>query len=324
MQLDYNEYSGEIHPTTLQAYSDSAVDLPRYYRSGGSELERSIAQAFQIDATLCSQIFPIPGSDEGIFRWLLFCRSLGAGSFRTLHSPTYDHTLVFAHQLGFHTAHSAHEADAFYICTPNNPCGTTVSPARIVEIAREHPGRLLIDLSYFTFGSQSAGEYVTKAIDAGLSNCTFVVSGAKMFPLAGLRFGWMLSLDPEICDLARLQLNPKLLAPIARSVTMACLHEAEFYFAQNRVIFENRAPTARVLTSFLATHGIFLEIDLEGCGNFFRLHGDHSELSQASQLLLLRGIVIREKTHWPFLRASSTGTHLLQMIEARLSAGRNV
>jgi histidinol-phosphate/aromatic aminotransferase/cobyric acid decarboxylase-like protein len=283
------------------------------------ELDGAIAEAFHLSPSHIPQIFAIPGADDGIFRWLLFCRSLGARTFKTIHSVTYDHALVFARQLQYQLALSDELADTIYICTPNNPCGSTTSPRELVEFARGFHGHILVDLSYASFGTHAIDEYLINAIEGDVKNCSFVVSGAKMFPLAGLRFGWLFSLDPEICELARSQLNPKLLAPIARNVAKSCLTEARFYFAQNRVIFENRDSTAKLLADFISANGVNLRADLEGGGNFFRLYGNTLALQQASRILFTRGVVIRKKAHWPFLRVTSLGPYLLQILEARLS-----
>jgi len=72
-----------------------------------------------------------------------------------------------------------------YLCAPNNPTGTMLSPATVERVVREAPGIVILDEAYGEFASAAGFSLVTRHERLVVTR-TF----SKAFGLAGLRIGY--------------------------------------------------------------------------------------------------------------------------------------
>jgi len=77
------------------------------------------------------------------------------------------------------------KADAIYLANPNAPTGTFVSPMKVIELAKEFTGLLLIDEAYADFADDNCIAVVRDHPNVVVSRTL-----SKAYSLAGLRFGY--------------------------------------------------------------------------------------------------------------------------------------
>lgn len=107
-------------------------------------------------------------------------------------------------------AESARRAgsNAAVLVTPNNPTALSVERTDILELARrlaEHQCRLIVDESFIEF-SRSGRTASVEGDVAGHPNLVVVKSMSKVFGIAGLRLGYLLTADHAFAAAVRAQL----------------------------------------------------------------------------------------------------------------------
>ncbi|MCG8473622.1 MAG: pyridoxal phosphate-dependent class II aminotransferase [Desulfobacterales bacterium] len=81
--------------------------------------------------------------------------------------------------------------DTVFLCNPNNPTGTMVSPEAIKTMAESRPEvRFVIDESYLPFACDAYGQSVARF---GLANVIVLNSMSKVFRIPGLRVGFLMA-----------------------------------------------------------------------------------------------------------------------------------
>jgi histidinol-phosphate aminotransferase len=86
----------------------------------------------------------------------------------------------------------ARSAHVTYIPNPNSPSGTTVSTAKLAELAESVAGPLVVDEAYVDFAEED-----TLALARGRRNVIVTRSLSKSYSLAGIRFGFAVA-DPAL------------------------------------------------------------------------------------------------------------------------------
>jgi len=76
------------------------------------------------------------------------------------------------------------DAKLTFICSPNNPTGTVISPGEVAELATHTPGIVCVDEAYADFSDTTCLELVHR-----FDNVIVLRSFSKSFSLAGLRIG---------------------------------------------------------------------------------------------------------------------------------------
>ncbi|MDA1004059.1 MAG: aminotransferase class I/II-fold pyridoxal phosphate-dependent enzyme [Chloroflexi bacterium] len=115
----------------------------------------------------------------------------------TLHAPAFDLDIdVFAE------AAIRWHSDTAVIVTPNNPTARSVPRDQVLRLARrlEPSGcRLIVDESFIEFSREGIAASVEGAVWAH-PNLTVIKSMSKVFGIAGLRIGYLLSADREYIE----------------------------------------------------------------------------------------------------------------------------
>jgi len=97
------------------------------------------------------------------------------------------------------------QSDTAIVVTPNNPTALSVSREDILRLARRlqtHNCRLIVDESFIEFARTGAAGSVEDAIEDH-PNLVVIKSLSKVFGIAGLRIGYLLSADRELIDAVR-------------------------------------------------------------------------------------------------------------------------
>jgi histidinol-phosphate/aromatic aminotransferase/cobyric acid decarboxylase-like protein/choline kinase len=103
---------------------------------------------------------------------------------------------------GFATAAIKCGADNAVIVTPNNPTAMSVEPNELIKLAerlRSARCRLIIDESFIEFSSHQSLENIIE----DQPNLAIIKSMSKVFGIAGIRLGYILSSDSEFINTIR-------------------------------------------------------------------------------------------------------------------------
>jgi histidinol-phosphate aminotransferase len=92
------------------------------------------------------------------------------------------------------------KADAIYLANPNAPTGTFVSPMKVIELAKEFTGLLLIDEAYADFADDNCIAVVRDHPNVVVSRTL-----SKAYSLAGLRFGYAVAQPQVIAEMMKVK-----------------------------------------------------------------------------------------------------------------------
>jgi histidinol-phosphate aminotransferase len=129
-----------------------------------------------------------------------------------------------------------------YICNPNNPTGTLLSPDRIRRVAREAAGVVLLDEAYADYGAASL------VGDAIASERVVVLRTlSKSFGLAGLRIGYAIGPAALVREIEKSR-GPYKIGAAAEAAALAALrHDRDWAAANVATVIANRERLAREL-----------------------------------------------------------------------------
>jgi histidinol-phosphate/aromatic aminotransferase/cobyric acid decarboxylase-like protein len=99
-------------------------------------------------------------------------------------------------------------ANTAIIVSPNNPTARSVPRNEILEAAQrlgEHGCRLIVDESFIEFSSDGEAQSIESMVES-YPNLAVLKSMSKVFGIAGLRIGYLLSADQEFVDAVRASL----------------------------------------------------------------------------------------------------------------------
>ncbi len=130
-----------------------------------------------------------------------------------------------------------------YICNPNNPTGTLLSPDRIRRVTREATGVVLLDEAYADYGATSL---IEDAISSGRAVVLRTLS--KSFGLAGLRIGYAIGPVALVREIEKSR-GPYKIGAAAEAAALAALrHDRDWAAANVATVMANRERLARELT----------------------------------------------------------------------------
>ena len=119
------------------------------------------------------------------------------------------------------SAAAARGAKLVFICSPNNPTGNLLSPARVEELARAFDGLVVVDEAYVEFSGRPS------LIDrvAARGNLAVLRTFSKAWGLAAARVGYLVA-DPRVVEyLDRVDL-PYPLSALSAQVALRALENA--------------------------------------------------------------------------------------------------
>jgi histidinol-phosphate aminotransferase len=110
--------------------------------------------------------------------------------------------------------------DVVFVCSPNNPTGTTQPIEVVARLVDETDALVIVDEAYAEFGGQSVLKLV-----ADHPNLAVVRTFSKAFALAGARLGYVLTSPDVVGDLERVRL-PYHLSSLAQAAGIVALRHA--------------------------------------------------------------------------------------------------
>jgi histidinol-phosphate aminotransferase len=120
------------------------------------------------------------------------------------------------------------------VCNPNNPTGTTVSPAALDAFIEQLPDHVvaIIDEAYFEVMPEEMKPDVIRHIRAGRENIIVLRTFSKGYGLAGLRLGYAVA-HPALINLLNKVRQPFNANAMAQAAAMAALDD-DAHLARSR------------------------------------------------------------------------------------------
>ncbi|MEW6510620.1 MAG: histidinol-phosphate transaminase [Bacteroidota bacterium] len=260
---------------------------------------------------------------------LLFTCVLGPGKGVVLSQPTFTLYKLLAqclgaaiHEVPMHVPFSfdvgalidtARRSDAslVVVCSPNNPTGTQMSRADLVEILKATSALVVVDEAYVQFADMSVVELLSTH-----ENLVVLQTFSKAMAAAGLRFGYGL-MDP---GLAR-QLNKAKLPYAVNTFTLIAAEVLMRRWNDLRGWIDGiRAERERVWASLNAIEGIEASTS---SANFLLFETSGKPPASVFAGLREEGILIRDVSSYPMLeRGLRVSIGLPEENDAFLSALR--
>jgi histidinol-phosphate aminotransferase len=132
--------------------------------------------------------------------------------------------------------------DVVFVCSPNNPTGTTQTLDTIAGLAAATDALVIVDEAYADFGGDSALPLV-----ADHTNVAVVRTFSKAFALAGARIGYVLASPTVVEDLRRVRL-PYHLSALTQAAGVTALRHAEEAAASIDAVREQRDRLVETLS----------------------------------------------------------------------------
>ena len=172
-----------------------------------------------------------------------------------------------------------------FITTPNNPTGSVVKLAEIIELAKAAAsvgGLLVVDEAYAEFSNETSaatliGQYPSVIVIRTMS---------KAFAFAGARLGYLIA-DPAVIDALQLVRLPYHLSAITQAVAEVALSFSAELLAGVDTLIAQREIVQAELTKL----GLTIT---PSAANFLLFGGFKQPADQIWQKLLDRGILIRD------------------------------
>jgi histidinol-phosphate aminotransferase len=294
VKLSQNENPLGTSPRALAAVR-ALETFSDYMEEDHFALRGRLAQRYglEIDRVICGH-----GSNELIA--LAFSAFVDAGDDVVIAQPTFslykkDAGIAGARAIEVPLVEGVHDLAAMLaavtprtklviICDPNNPTGTHVERAALLEFARALPPEVLlvVDQAYVEYGGPDVCDAVE--ILAERPRTLVLRTSSKIYGLAAIRFGYGYS-SPEILAWMNSVRVPFNVARPAAAAMLAALDDDEFILRSRRT---NEAGKAFLAAAFarLGLHAF------PTSANFIAV-GVPVEADLAYRALLARGIIVR-------------------------------
>ena len=175
------------------------------------------------------------------------------------------------------------QPDVVFVCSPNNPTGTSVDLEVIEGIASEAPGMVIVDEAYVEFarpGTESAVALLPR-----FPRLVVTRTMSKAFAFAGGRVGY-LAANPGVIDAVRLVRLPYHLSSLTQAAARAALAHAATLLGQVDAI---KAERDRIVVGLRDLGLTVVDSDAN-----FVLFGQFKDTKGVWQALLDRGVLVRD------------------------------
>ena len=175
------------------------------------------------------------------------------------------------------------DPDVVFLCSPNNPTGTALSPDVVRAACEAARGMVVVDEAYAEFARDGAATAVS--LLPGRPRLVVTRTMSKAFTFAGARLGY-LAADPAVCDALRLVRLPYHLSSLTQAAARAALAHAGTLLATVDAI---KAQRDRIVTELpgLGLHPVPSDAN-------FVLFGGLDDEKRTWQELLERGVLVRD------------------------------
>lgn len=301
--LNTNENPYSLSPLLSQAIAsriqDCATHLNRYPDRDANVLRTELASFINSQSATnfnLENIWAANGSNEIIQSLFLAFGKSGAIGF----TPSYSMHPLIAQVIDCKWRNGSRRADfsldievakleiiesspsLTFITTPNNPTGSSVTIAEILELAAVVPGLLVVDEAYAEFSDEQS------AVTLIAANPKIVVirTMSKAFSFAGARVGYLVA-DPAVISALFLVRLPYHLSALTQAAAEVALeHQEELLANVDRLI-----AARENLRSALEELGLTVT---PSKANFLLFSGFDIPAPELWQKLLDRGVLIRD------------------------------
>lgn len=185
-------------------------------------------------------------------------------------------------------AAKAHRARIIFLCTPNNPTGTSHPEGAVRQVIEESGALVIVDEAYREFSDQDFSPLLND-----YDNVVVLRTFSKAMAMAGLRVGYLLARPELVREIAKAKL-PYGLNILSEAATLVALDHAEILREQVRRIRALRDDLYREL------QGIPGVYPCPSQANFILCRFDQPE-SEVFDALLADGILVRDVSSYPML-----------------------
>jgi threonine-phosphate decarboxylase len=233
--LDFSANTNPYGPSPAVRAAVANVSLERYPDREALALRATLSESLDVPA---GRILAGNGASELI--WLAALAFVRPGDEVLVIGPTYGEYARAATLMGGRVnSWKARAADDFepdavavadqlgwpgprlvFVCSPNNPTGTTLAPEVLAVLARRQPRTLfVVDEAYQRFAA-----YLGSALEVTAENLLVLRSLTKDCGLAGVRLGYAVGAEPVIEALRRVQ-PPWSVSAVAQAAGLAALSD---------------------------------------------------------------------------------------------------
>lgn len=293
VKLASNENPLGPSPAAVQAMQGALGQLHEYPDGGGYHLRQALAKRHGLKASqiilgngsndvleMVAQTYLQPGDEVVFGEYGFIVYQLAA-----LHARAEPRPVVmpgYAHDLGLMQEAISPRTRIVFLASPNNPTGTTVKPAELVDWIGQLPGDIIFCLD------EAYSEYLDEPVDLRplIANGRRVVcfrTFSKIFGLAGLRLGYAYGPEEIIRQMERVR-QPFNVNTLAQAGALAALEDHSFLQKSREI---NRKGLQQ-MQSGLQALGI---VTVPSAANF--VLAEFSDASAVNQKLLRCGFIVR-------------------------------
>jgi histidinol-phosphate aminotransferase len=266
VKLASNEVAFPPLPAVVTAIAAAAGETNRYPDNGAVVLTAALAERYGVDpeqvatgcgaVTLCqelAQAYNDPGTSLA-FAWRSFemypllARVAGARAIQVPLRPGRPGGAADTHDLPALAAAVDETTRLVFVCNPNNPTGTAVRRAELVDFLDAVPASTLVVLD------EAYREFVTDPdvpdgveLMRGRPNVAVLRTFSKAWGLAGLRVGYLLAEDPAVAASVRKTHVPFSVSTLAQAAAVAALASEDEVRARCAAVVDERARLTAAL-----------------------------------------------------------------------------
>jgi histidinol-phosphate aminotransferase len=187
-----------------------------------------------------------------------------------------------------------HRPDVTFLCSPNNPTGTSLALDVVIAAYAATDGILLVDEAYAEFARPGTASALS--LLPGRERLVVTRTMSKAFALAGARVGY-LAADPAVCDALRLVRLPYHLSSLTQAAARAALWHSDVLLD---TVEQVKAQRDRIVDSLLE-----LGLTPAPSDANFVLFGGLADEKAVWRSLLSRGVLVRDVGLPGYLRVTA-------------------
>lgn len=241
VKLASNENPLGASPLAVAAMHAAISDIARYPDGSGFDLKKTLSERYQIEPAcivlgngsndlleLAARAFLAPGdkvvyADHAFAVYALATQAAGANGINVPATEGFGHDLSAMLQ-----AAVQHKAKMVFIANPNNPTGTFLGAAELLNFLRAVPPQVLVvlDEAYNEYLPQNL-RYDSVGWLRDFPNLIISRTFSKAYGLAGLRVGYALASE-LVADMLNRVRQPFNVNSVAQAAAVAVLQDEDF------------------------------------------------------------------------------------------------
>ncbi len=248
-----NVYAHFSHEGLFAHLSNCLPHVAHYPQPAPSHLEERLAKDLGLQS---AEVMVTSGVIEAIY---LIAQSF-RGSLSAVLEPTFseyaDACLIHAHRLIriYSLSCLPHDASLVWLCVPNNPTGSVLPLASLMQVFSAHPETtFVLDTSYAPYALQPQ---LSPADGAKFPNLIMLHSMTKRFGIPGLRLGYVTASAPRLAPLRSLRMPWSVSQP-AQDAGLYLLSHKTDYPLPTELLCRERGRVAAELTAMRGVEQVY-------------------------------------------------------------------